>query len=261
MSNRPSTLQLETLVEFLEQNPGIARGFLRTSLGKQESKQKWAEIAVTLNALGGVIKDGPGWSKYWAEKKCSLKKLCSQYAASIRRTGGGEGERCSLSQLDKRLVAVMGGTSFASGDSELAVNPFPQMHSSVVESESTSTILEFSEMDVEIISVPPPNLATSGTSRAETAAAPDAVPPQTSTNTNTSRRRSRRLLSRTIDTEMDRMARIEERRVEAERLSAEALSDTSRRLERLADAAEQIAVAITGVANALQQIANNLGRT
>jgi prefoldin subunit 5 len=59
---------------------------------------------------------------------------------------------------------------------------------------------------------------------------------------------------------MDRLARIEERRVEAERVTAEALADTGKRLDRLADANEKIAGAITAVARALQQIADNFNR-
>ena len=63
MTNRPTTIQLEALVEFLEENPGIARGLLRTAQAKQETKRKWAQIAISFNSLGGVHKDGPGWAK------------------------------------------------------------------------------------------------------------------------------------------------------------------------------------------------------
>lgn len=52
---------------------------------------------------------------------------------------------------------------------------------------------------------------------------------------------------------------MEERRVEAERLSAEAMADTSRRLDGLTNAVEHVAQAISEVANALHQIANKLG--
>ncbi|CAH0403837.1 unnamed protein product [Chilo suppressalis] len=42
---------LNALVDFHEHNPGVARGFLRTSQGKQEWKRKWAEIAISVNAI------------------------------------------------------------------------------------------------------------------------------------------------------------------------------------------------------------------
>lgn len=46
----------------------------------------------------------------------------------MRRTGGGTADNLpTLSALDKRLVAVMGGQEFATGNSSLAVNPFPEL--------------------------------------------------------------------------------------------------------------------------------------
>ncbi|KAL4721103.1 hypothetical protein ACJJTC_018669 [Scirpophaga incertulas] len=87
MSNRPTTIQLEALVEFLEQHPAIARGFLKTALGKQESKRKWAEIAMSLNSLGGVIKDGPAWAKYWAEKNAVLKNNAHKMLRLLDKLG------------------------------------------------------------------------------------------------------------------------------------------------------------------------------
>lgn len=63
MMARPSQAQLEVLVGFLEQNIEMAKGLLRTHQGKLETKRKWSEMAITINSLGGVQKDGPGWSK------------------------------------------------------------------------------------------------------------------------------------------------------------------------------------------------------
>ncbi|XP_026325458.1 uncharacterized protein LOC113234364 isoform X2 [Hyposmocoma kahamanoa] len=132
MANRPTPYQMEALVEFLEQNPGIARGLLRTQQAKVDTKRKWQEFATATNAMGGVVKDGQAWAKYWAEKKSALKKLCQQRAQSMRRTGGGFDVVPELSLLEQRLVAVMGGDSFATGSRGLAVDPFPQSDVSII---------------------------------------------------------------------------------------------------------------------------------
>ncbi|KAJ8728901.1 hypothetical protein PYW07_006597 [Mythimna separata] len=106
--SRPTHQPLETLVDFLEQNPGIAKGLLRTAHAKQQTKRKWDEIAVSLNSLGGAQKDGKGWAKYRADKKFALKKICAQHAQSMRRTGGGTAENLpALTPIDQRLVAVI----------------------------------------------------------------------------------------------------------------------------------------------------------
>lgn len=62
-SARPTYPQLETLINFLEENPGIAKGHLRSSQAKWETKRKWEQISITLNAMGGAQKDAKGWSK------------------------------------------------------------------------------------------------------------------------------------------------------------------------------------------------------
>ncbi|CAG5019532.1 unnamed protein product [Parnassius apollo] len=63
MTNHPTPAQIETLVEFLEQNVGIAKGLLRTNQAKMEIKRQWASVAITLNSLGGANKNGQGWAK------------------------------------------------------------------------------------------------------------------------------------------------------------------------------------------------------
>ncbi|KAJ8728898.1 hypothetical protein PYW07_006594 [Mythimna separata] len=47
LMSRPTHQQLETIVDFLEQNPGIAKGLLRTAHAMQQTKRKWDEIAVS----------------------------------------------------------------------------------------------------------------------------------------------------------------------------------------------------------------------
>ncbi|CAG9786748.1 unnamed protein product [Diatraea saccharalis] len=237
MPSRPSHLQVEGLVEFLEQNPNIAKGLLKTAQGKTETKRKWAQIAVTLNALGGVNKDGPGWAKYWAEKKCLLKKMCSKLSASLRQTGGGTTDLPQLSDMDKRFVAVMGGRSFACGDSQLAINPFPQMH---LTSETATTAVMETPRDVgNEVQVEVPEEIVIEVLPSPSPTASQVVPPP--------------LSPEPLPTypKIDRMARIEERRVEAERMTAEALAATSSRIDRLADAILEVAAALNNIANNL----------
>ena len=50
------------MVDFLGQNPGIAKGFI-TAHAKLDNRKKWEELALTLNALGGAIKNGRRWAK------------------------------------------------------------------------------------------------------------------------------------------------------------------------------------------------------
>lgn len=61
--SRPSLMQMEKLVQFLEENPGIAKGHLRTAQARNQTKQKWEEVALELNSMGGATKDAKSWAK------------------------------------------------------------------------------------------------------------------------------------------------------------------------------------------------------
>ncbi|KAF9406109.1 hypothetical protein HW555_013415 [Spodoptera exigua] len=227
MTNRPSYAQLEGLVEFLEQNPGIAKGLLRTTQAKLETKRKWATLATSLNSLGGANKDGQGWAKYWAEKKCALKKQCAQLSSSMRLTGGGTASNLpTLFALDQRLVAVMGGHEFGNRDSRLAVDPFPEL------AIPTSPIIEMPVIETPVTEDTSP---VPGTSHDDTPQPICLIPPakptptpvhshHTTTVTIPQPRRRRSLIPRAQNADMEQFARIEERRVEAEMKTAEALA-------------------------------------
>ncbi|KAL4718743.1 hypothetical protein ACJJTC_009422, partial [Scirpophaga incertulas] len=62
-SSHPSSAQVETLVEFMERNPSLAKGFLRTQNARERGRRQWEEIAVRLNSLGGTIKTYKQWTK------------------------------------------------------------------------------------------------------------------------------------------------------------------------------------------------------
>ncbi|KAL4702670.1 hypothetical protein ACJJTC_007101 [Scirpophaga incertulas] len=124
-TSHPSSAQVETLVEFMERNPSLAKGFLRTQNARERGRRQWEEIAVRLNSLGGTIKTYKQWTKYWSDKKSAIKKKVAARSAARRRTGGGVEDVVELSELEERIVALCGGEGFSVGDSHLAIEPFP----------------------------------------------------------------------------------------------------------------------------------------
>lgn len=50
----------------------------------------------------------------------------------MRRTGGGPSDVSpNLSDLEQRMVEIMGGKEFATGDRHLSINPFPTLEVNV----------------------------------------------------------------------------------------------------------------------------------
>lgn len=61
--------QWSKLVEFLEINPAMAKGYTRTAQARQLFIQKWEELATLLNSDGtGVSKDAKSWAKVSIEE-------------------------------------------------------------------------------------------------------------------------------------------------------------------------------------------------
>ncbi|CAG5059965.1 unnamed protein product [Parnassius apollo] len=257
MAKRPTLAQMETLVEFLEQNVGIAKGLLRTNQAKMEIKRQWASVAITLNSLGGANKDGQGWAKYWAEKKCALKKLCAQHSKSMRRAGGGSSDDLPmLSELDKRLVAVMGGQEFAVRDSQLAVDPFHHTEHQMTQSVPAASQAENVNLDLEnqaavIGSCTSPIPGTSQDT-------PQSPPRKKSKLKSIPHVRHRSATRNNKD--MERLVQIGEQRVRAENITAQALADVSAALERNVQIQEQRVKTETITAQAFADVSAALDR-
>ncbi|XP_055631573.1 uncharacterized protein LOC129771685 [Toxorhynchites rutilus septentrionalis] len=95
--------QFERLVQLLEKNPDIAKGFIRGNSGPF-----WNDCAAELNSLGPPIRDGSGWKKVWADYKSALKRKLSHNKREQRATGGGPNRTIHLSELEEQAVQLTG---------------------------------------------------------------------------------------------------------------------------------------------------------
>ncbi|XP_055621942.1 uncharacterized protein LOC129765563 [Toxorhynchites rutilus septentrionalis] len=95
--------QFERLVQLLEKNPDIAKGFIRGNSGPF-----WNDCAAELNSLGPPIRDRSGWKKVWADYKSALKRKLSHNKREQRATGGGPNKTIHLSELEEQAVQLTG---------------------------------------------------------------------------------------------------------------------------------------------------------
>ncbi|XP_037978055.2 uncharacterized protein LOC105389798 [Plutella xylostella] len=160
----------------------------------------------------------------------------------MRRTGGGPSDPTPpFSEIEQRMVAVMGGEEFATGDQHLSVNPFPAQETArchtPIEVPEMAEILVIVEADPEL----PDVQASEPTINVETEVE---VPPRSAHPPPTVERPRRRRTQ--VDTEVDRMASIEEKRVEAELLTARAMQSIA---SAIRDGAALIASALNNYNN------------
>ncbi|CAK1597964.1 unnamed protein product [Parnassius mnemosyne] len=119
----PSTAQIHALLNFLEMNPSLAKGFSKVPSARDTARKSWEKLALQLNSLGGCVKTWKQWTKYWADKKSAVKKKGALRFRTRNKTGGGK-EVVELSEIEEKILALMGGESFATGDRHLEINPF-----------------------------------------------------------------------------------------------------------------------------------------
>ncbi|XP_036342958.1 uncharacterized protein LOC118752213 [Rhagoletis pomonella] len=72
MGKHKNSVQNSIIVEFMENNPDIAKGY--TKRDKALVNALWQELSNSLNSAGPPQKDANGWKKVWTEWKSEIRK-------------------------------------------------------------------------------------------------------------------------------------------------------------------------------------------
>ncbi|XP_045498068.1 uncharacterized protein LOC123696098 [Colias croceus] len=123
-SSHPSRAQVEYLVDYLGKHPSLAKGFSKVPSARDEARKTWEELTIKLNSLGGCTKTWKQWTKYWSDKKSAVKKKAALRYRARNKTGGGCESVVELSEVEEKILTLMGGEGFAIGDRHLEINPF-----------------------------------------------------------------------------------------------------------------------------------------
>ncbi|XP_064461551.1 uncharacterized protein LOC135371421 [Ornithodoros turicata] len=138
-----SEAQKLLLLSFMEECPELCnnRSFMPGET-KQHRRAKWDTIAASLNAVGGIQKDGAGWQLLWRNWRYRVRKNVRGNIINIGGTGGGAGSTvnlttepgeeggtrvvdiaASLQGLDSRVMALVGWDTVAGATGSLRVSP------------------------------------------------------------------------------------------------------------------------------------------
>ncbi|XP_059045647.1 protein ovarian tumor locus-like [Achroia grisella] len=120
----PSRAQIDALLLFLEQNRSLAKGFPKVPSARDKARKKWQEVSPSLNNLGGSMKTWKQWTKYWADKKSAVKKKAILRSEERRNSEAGTEEVVELTDVEERIISLMGGESFTEGNKPSANNTF-----------------------------------------------------------------------------------------------------------------------------------------
>ncbi|XP_065370741.1 uncharacterized protein LOC135962776 [Calliphora vicina] len=106
--SRASAEQLSQMVDFMVNNPGLAGGKFKKMHGKLECDKKWAELSETLNCLGGAVKAVNQWQAVWKELKSRTSTKVRDRKRQQALTGNRPLTQEALSDMERRVVAVIG---------------------------------------------------------------------------------------------------------------------------------------------------------
>ncbi|XP_036320393.1 uncharacterized protein LOC118734818 [Rhagoletis pomonella] len=106
MGKHKNSVQNSIIVEFMENNPDIAKGY--TKRDKALVNALWQELSNSLNSAGPPQKDANGWKKAWTEWKSEIRKILSHNKNEARATGGGPFTKHQLTQLEESIVRICG---------------------------------------------------------------------------------------------------------------------------------------------------------
>ncbi|KAF9797328.1 hypothetical protein SFRURICE_006310 [Spodoptera frugiperda] len=114
---KTSATQFEMMVDFMERNGDLSKPTEGPS-GKLNNLKTWSELTNVLNAdAAGDTKSTDKWRKV-----CDLKNNTKRKAARIYRaasgTGGGPATKLKLSELEERVLNLV-GTQSATGITEV----------------------------------------------------------------------------------------------------------------------------------------------
>ncbi|KAL4721467.1 hypothetical protein ACJJTC_008357 [Scirpophaga incertulas] len=116
---RATPQQFAVLVEFMERHGDLTKPQAGAQ-GRIRSEQMWERISTLLNSIGcGVNKTAEKWRKVWIDWKAKTKKKALVIQRDLRGTGGGPGSKTSLTDLEQRVLAIMGGPTAVEGLSEV----------------------------------------------------------------------------------------------------------------------------------------------
>ncbi|CAG4945943.1 unnamed protein product [Parnassius apollo] len=137
-ASHPSRAQISTLLDFFKKHPSLSKGFSRVPSARDAARKMWEKITLQLNSLEGCVKSTKQWIKYWADKKSAVKKKAALRFRAKNKTGG-RAEVVELTDLEERILTLMGGESFAIGNRQIEINPFENTNQDRLDSHTDSS--------------------------------------------------------------------------------------------------------------------------
>ncbi|XP_045778553.1 uncharacterized protein LOC123876365 isoform X1 [Maniola jurtina] len=82
-ASHPSRAQIESLLEYLQRNPSLAKGFSKVPSARNATRRSWEALALQLNSLGGCVKTSKQWIKTTASTSQAVEQAPGDQSISL----------------------------------------------------------------------------------------------------------------------------------------------------------------------------------
>ncbi|XP_023289433.1 uncharacterized protein LOC105694323 [Orussus abietinus] len=124
---RANLRQINTMIDYMEKHPHVARNKFTTLHGKDNIKWSWNTMADHLNSLSNdtKVKDVKSWKTTWRDYKTEVSEKVRKLRSNRAQTGN-KAIDIILNDLDKRVLGII-SHQYASGV-DPCPNAFPEEH-------------------------------------------------------------------------------------------------------------------------------------
>ncbi|XP_067142720.1 uncharacterized protein [Centruroides vittatus] len=108
-----SSEQMEMLVTELQKRPYLAKGKLDGNISKNTLRDGWQEIRDKVNCLAdGPLIEVEQLKKRWSQWRSRTKSKAAALRKDILRTGGGKRSTPPLTDLEEKVLSLIGNEEF-----------------------------------------------------------------------------------------------------------------------------------------------------
>ncbi|XP_002137862.3 uncharacterized protein [Drosophila pseudoobscura] len=113
MGKHKTSIQDDIMVEFMKDNPQIARGFVKGDRAAADAK--WSKLTKALNAAGPPTKDPSGWKKVWSDWKIMVRKKLVRNKQEVESAGGQPYSLVAIQPIEEEIASLCGFFAMVNG--------------------------------------------------------------------------------------------------------------------------------------------------
>ncbi|CAI6367430.1 unnamed protein product [Macrosiphum euphorbiae] len=102
-----SKTQKEMLIQLLTKDSQLISGKFTSTFTFKDASNRWIEIADTLNAIPGCVKDWSQWKRTWQDSRSKVRSKKAMLNRHVNGTGGGPQISQTLTPIENQILDLV----------------------------------------------------------------------------------------------------------------------------------------------------------